>query len=124
MNLDYNFDKNFRNDKYLYLYVRSFIGFNRTCLKERKKKFDIEQIYELEKMHTISDRMFSWDNSIRSIYFIPEIGSFVVFFNLNDSSIIKMTIQYLILLVSDIVNLFRKASAKEYDYTYEEELTC
>ena len=38
MNLDYNFDKNFRNDKYLYLYVRSFIGFNRTCLKERKKK--------------------------------------------------------------------------------------
>jgi len=37
MNLDYNFDKNFRNDKYLYLYVRSFIGFNRTCLKERKK---------------------------------------------------------------------------------------
>ena len=59
MNLDYNFDKNFRNDKYLYLYVRLFIGFNRTCLKERKKKFDIEQIYELEKMHTISDRMFS-----------------------------------------------------------------
>ena len=59
MNLDYNFDKNFRNDKYLYLYVRSFIGFNRTCLKERKKKFDIEQIYELGKMHTISDRIFS-----------------------------------------------------------------
>jgi len=47
-----------------------------------------------------------------------------VFFNLNDSSIIKMTIQYLILLVSDIVNLFSAASAKEYDYTYEEELTC
>ena len=49
MNLDYNFDKNFRNDKYLYLYV----------FKRKKKKFDIEQIYELEKMHTISDRMFS-----------------------------------------------------------------
>lgn len=27
----YNLDKYFRDDKYLYLYVRSFIGFNKTC---------------------------------------------------------------------------------------------
>ena len=120
----YNLDKYFRDDKYLYLYVRSFIGFNKTCLKERKKQFDIDQLYELEKKHTISDRMLSWSGWIKGLITLSEIGNIVSLVNLKDSSWIKIIIQDFILFGASLANMIYASLANDYDDAYEEEFKC
>lgn len=120
----YDFNKYFRDDKYLYLYVRSFIGFNKTCLIERKKQFDIDQLFELEKKHTISDRMNSWSAWIKGLCTLSEIGSFLAFFNVDEPSKLQMIIQYFVSVGGGLLDLIYAANSNDYDDPYEEDFKC
>ena len=129
VNYGYNISKYFGEDKKLYLCCGIFWGFNKTCLKNRKKEFNIEQLDELDQQYTIANRMKEWASWARGLHTLGEIFTLFTLFEIFDDepklkSIIQFGVKYLVAFISYLSNLINTCDAIEYDDTFEENFTC
>lgn len=127
VNYGYTIDKYFRNDKKLHLYVRTFIGFNKTCLEVRTKSFQISQLEELESKHSISEDMVSWGSWARGLMSFSEILALISLSDIlvNDSKFSQLFfINYIMSIIGNIANIWQTTKSNDYDDAYQDKFTC
>lgn len=123
---DYGFNIEKYRENILAIYVTSHFGFNKSCLKNRKTKFERDYF---SKFSDVSDNMFFWGKFIFWFY----IGAFGLIlsesFNilkcndceLNVENIIKICINILCSLITFFYSFIGGLS---YDNDYEESMEC
>ena len=123
---DYGFNVEKYKENTVNLYINSHFGFNKTCLKNRKTPFNINEISEIL---STSNNMFFWGNIIFWFY----IASLVLilsesfnFFKCNGCSLnIENTIKSAINNICSIIALFYSLIwGLSYDKPYEEDMEC
>ena len=127
VNYGYNIDKYFRKDKELHLYVRTFFGFNKTCLEARTISFKISQLEELERKHSISEDMISWGSWARGLMSLSEIVTLISVPDMfiNDSKFSYLFfINYIVAIIGNIINVCQTTISNNLDDAYQDNFTC
>lgn len=127
INYGFDFNKYFRNDKKLYLYVRTFYGFNKTCLKDREIEFNVNQLDELETKHSISEKMKNWGFWAKGLMVASEISSLIAFPDLFTNSghfNPQFFIGYILSIIGNIGNLWQTTHSNSYDDAYQDPFLC
>lgn len=124
MKYGFNFDQEY-GEKELYLYVRRFYGFDKKCLNEREKKFDINQLEDLEKKHTTSEKMKVWSIAVKVILAISEASALLNFINFTDISCgVDFWVKNVVSMVFSIVSLVYTCIANNFDDAFQDKFTC
>ena len=119
-NFGFNVDKYKAND--LKLYVRTHFGFNKTCLKQRKKGFNLE---ELNEINSNSDKMKTWSIITACFFGISTVSSVSFFFKIYDDNFGIMLIKYLLTIAPTFISfLYTVIWAVYFDDSYEEYMIC
>ena len=120
----FDFDKEY-GEKEIYLYVRRFYGFNKKCLDERTKKFNIDQLEDLEKNHTTSDRMKTWSTVVKVLLGISGFATIINLFDFQDEPFkVDVFIKNIAALLLSIANLAYTCIANKFDDPFQDEFKC
>ena len=120
----FDFDKEY-GEKEIYLYVRRFYGFNKKCLDEREKKFNIDQLEDLEKNHTTANRMKTWSILVKVFLGISGLSSLSTLFDFTDETFkADVFIKNVASLVFSITNLVYTCIANNFDDPFQDEFKC
>lgn len=90
INYGYDIEKYLKN-KDLNLYYKKFIGFNKTCQKNRLVEFNLNQ---LEELQTLDDKMNKWSNWAKGFVSISEISSVFTLIKLFNNNK-KLTVNFI-----------------------------
>ena len=120
---NYGYNTSIYKDHYLTLYVRTHFGFNKTCLDNRKKKFDIKELslihYKAKDIETFKLLFLV----ISIIIFIISLVNLIVF--CKDCKYIIIFIINLVIFVAYVfLFVYFIIKARYINDGYEDEMTC
>ena len=113
----YNIDS--LKDHDLFLYIRTFFGYNRTCLEEREERFTVER---LNSIHGKADKQKTWSNWMYSslVNIVPSILDFWTLTKNKKYDLIK----FFPWILSSVGLFIYTCVAMGFDDYYEEEMGC
>ena len=119
--VNYGFNIDNYKDNYLRLYVRTHFGFDKDCLDNRKKKFNLEQLIYINSK---AEKMKHYGKNMKYIIF-SLIGAILDFFSISEHYL-EISLKYLLKFIPTLVLVIYSFSikAQNLDDAYEEEMTC
>ena len=127
INYGFDLDYYFRKDKKLHLYVRTFIGFNKSCLEKRSIAFKIDQLEELETKHSLAENMRSWGAWAKGLISISEILNLIPLLDNvcgSDKKNYAFLVPFILSIASNVANIWQTTISNSYDDAYQGEFTC
>ena len=123
----YGYDvEKYRNNK-LHLYVRTHYGYDKDCLENRNKKYDIKQ--QLKKMNGIGDKMRTWSEEMFltipcMLFSLADIFVISNKCSQKDCSTTESLIKNISNLIVNLTSLILSIIANSFDDPGEDLMTC
>ena len=120
---NYGYNTSIYKDNYLTLYIRPHFGFNKTCLDNRKKKFDIEELSHIkDKAEDIE--------TFKLLFLVISISISII--SLVNLIVFCKDCKYIIIFIINLVIFgayiflffYFIIKARYIDDGYEDEMTC
>ena len=119
-NYGFNLDK--YKDNNLKLYARTHFGFNKTCLKQRKTKFDLK---ELTEINSTGDKMKAWSKVIAAVFGFSTVCEILDFFIFSGDLSIIMVFKYLFTNAGVLISIgYTLIWGVYFDDSYEDNMVC
>ena len=125
--IEYGFNINKYKDIKLHLYVRRHYGYDKKCLENREKKYDIET--QLRLMNGIGDQMRSWSEEM--LWNIPtpfislsDFFSITNYFNRPDWRTAESLMKLSTVLSFNVYFSIKSFLANNFNDPIEDEMTC